>query len=244
MAVIDVKNRDMNGFSKQKIPNLAHTYGRITHLETPSCHHERKAMLLHPTSPYAPLPTGQRCSWPKCSRPALRLPYKLSTYIYIYPYGITLSILYDAHEQKISHPSDILGKYYSGYWRERSWLERIFQTEDHKSCTYNRRKHTPRDPLLPPRAKGSAPAPDESPCLPSYGATMCMAQMQQARAQTTIQAINIYIYIYPYGITLTTTPDDAYEQKRSYPSHMLGKYHSGYWREKSWHACIDFSNRR
>ena len=34
MAVTDVENRDMNGFSKQKIPNLAHTYGTIPHLET------------------------------------------------------------------------------------------------------------------------------------------------------------------------------------------------------------------
>ena len=76
MAVTDVENRDMNGFSKQKIPNLAHTYGTIPHLET-LLPPQAKAQLLPLTSSHASLPTGQRSSWNKCSRPPLKLLYKL-----------------------------------------------------------------------------------------------------------------------------------------------------------------------
>ena len=87
IAVTDVKNRDMNGFSKQpKIPDLAHT-GEY-HTSRPSCPHEQKARLLHPTSLHASLLTGQLWSWHQCSRPPLRLLCKLSTCIY--RYGIIL----------------------------------------------------------------------------------------------------------------------------------------------------------
>ena len=86
MAVTDVTNRDMNGFSKQKIPIL-----RIRENITP-----RDPLLPPRAKGSAPAPdespclsyTGQRCSWHKCSRPPLRPLYELSTYIY--PYGITL----------------------------------------------------------------------------------------------------------------------------------------------------------
>ena len=70
-----------------------------------------------------------------------------------------------------------------------------------------REKNTPRQFLLPPRARGSASAPDASPCHLSYGATIVMAYMQQPLTQTSARAININIPV-RYHTILYDAPEE------------------------------------
>ena len=92
MAVTDMKNRDTNGFSKQKIPNLAHTGEKHISRPPPATTSER--LGSGPRRVAMPFIYGQRSSWHKCSMPQLRLLYELTTYICTPRYH---TILYDAH---------------------------------------------------------------------------------------------------------------------------------------------------
>ena len=61
MTVTAKTNRDIDGFSKQKMPNLAYT--GIKHAQTLLCHHEQKARLVPPTSPHGSVFRGERFSY-------------------------------------------------------------------------------------------------------------------------------------------------------------------------------------
>ena len=53
--------RDIDGFSKQKISNLAHT--GTEHLEILPCHYEQEARLLAPICSHGSVLRGERSSY-------------------------------------------------------------------------------------------------------------------------------------------------------------------------------------
>ena len=70
MTVSDEKDRDMNGFSKQKKDRILRTRGK-TNTSRPSCRHKQAARLLPLTSPHASLPSAERPSSRKAAGPHL-----------------------------------------------------------------------------------------------------------------------------------------------------------------------------
>ena len=73
-------NRDMNGFSRQKVYRILNTREKNT--STPSRDHEQQPRLPPPTKTHASSSGEERCPRHKRSKLPLRLQYELSTYTY------------------------------------------------------------------------------------------------------------------------------------------------------------------
>ena len=110
MAVTDVKNRDMNGFSKQKIPNLAHTGEQHTSRPPPATTSERLGFCLRRVA-MPPFIRGNDLHGINAAGPRSDYCRAIKMYVRVRYH----TKLYDACEQEGSYPSHIMGKYYGGY---------------------------------------------------------------------------------------------------------------------------------